>query len=318
MSCNFNRHVCLADLEEYLKRTDYLNKYTPAEQEEIRKNIGAVGQEDLDQLVATIIKENRYTELTYEELKKHIENKSLKIGGIYCVTDFQSIYESNYVVNKIPQTWGDRINPSNTCQLLLTAAFVNILYPKAMLISDDPNSYKWDVIYDPECKTLSDGISTKGEITYLKDHNNNSAHYDFKNIRFRRTKSELRKVGFEISTPYKDVFTFNDEDLHENSNNVFNNELNSWNTVFLASCNDNKLNVKNSTFGSECSNNNLKGQNNNFKNPIIKASGTIDDSEDVDILSEDINKTIIKHNNTYFINYLDLETLTMQCYKHET
>ena len=48
---------------------------------------------------------------------------------------------------------------------------------------------KWIVEYDYEYETLTDGIKTKGKITYLKDSNNNIAYYDFKNIKSRRTRS---------------------------------------------------------------------------------------------------------------------------------
>lgn len=100
MDCKHNRHVCLGDLSNYLKRTDYLDKYTPVEQAEIRRNIGAIGKEDLATIV---IKNNRFTELTYSELIELINNNLLEVRNIYCITDFQSIYESNYFINrKIP------------------------------------------------------------------------------------------------------------------------------------------------------------------------------------------------------------------------
>jgi hypothetical protein len=42
----------------------------------------------------------------------------------------------------------------------------------------------WEVEYDPTRKVLSDGVPTKGQITFLWDDNGNSAFYDFKNVRF--------------------------------------------------------------------------------------------------------------------------------------
>ena len=41
---NCNRHVCLKDLDNYLKKNGYLSGYTPVEQRQIRKNIGAIGE----------------------------------------------------------------------------------------------------------------------------------------------------------------------------------------------------------------------------------------------------------------------------------
>lgn len=77
-----------------------------------------------------------------------------------------------------------------------------------MLISSDENSSKWIIEYDVTCETLADGVKTKGKITYLKDNNNNSAYYNFKHIKFRRYRSELKKLNFEIETPYVDLYTF--------------------------------------------------------------------------------------------------------------
>ena len=44
---DYNRHVCLRDLNNYLKKNEYLSGYTPVEQDLIRKNIGAIGEDDL-------------------------------------------------------------------------------------------------------------------------------------------------------------------------------------------------------------------------------------------------------------------------------
>ena len=44
MGCD--RHVCLKDLINYLKKNEYLSGYTPIEQKEARKNIGAISADD--------------------------------------------------------------------------------------------------------------------------------------------------------------------------------------------------------------------------------------------------------------------------------
>jgi hypothetical protein len=42
------------------------------------------------------------------------------------------------------------------------------------------------------------------------DENGNSAYYDFKNIKFRRTKQELQGSNISITSDYVDLFTFSD------------------------------------------------------------------------------------------------------------
>jgi hypothetical protein len=45
---------------------------------------------------------------------------------------------------------------------------------------------EWTVEYNVNSEVLPDTTKTKGKITYLKDDNNNSAYYDFKNVRYIR------------------------------------------------------------------------------------------------------------------------------------
>lgn len=73
MDCN--RHVCLKDLENYLKKAEYLGGYTPVEQRQVRKNIGAIGEADL----ASYITETKFIPLTYVELVDLIKNNKLAI-----------------------------------------------------------------------------------------------------------------------------------------------------------------------------------------------------------------------------------------------
>ena len=91
-------------------------------------------------------------------------------------------------------------------------------------------------------------ISTKGKITYLRDSNNNSAYYDFKSIKFRRSREELSKLGIDTNSQYLDLYTFNTSNLEEASESV---------------------NVKNNQFDKDCFDNVFIG--NNVMNNIFKA-----------------------------------------------
>lgn len=321
MNCNLNRHVCLSDLENYLKRTDYLNNYTPVEQQEVRKNIGAVGKEELDNLISSIvINNNMYIEVTHKELDSLIQSNSLKIGYIYNIIDFQTIYQSNYSIYDVPQTWGLDINPSKEMQIISIAIFNNKLDPRVLLITDDNNSSKWVVEYDPTIEILPDKVKTKGKITYLKDNNNNSAYYDFKNIKFRRTKYDLNKIGINIEDNYIDTYTFSTPDFQDNSNNVFNNtlEFGSWNNIFFDNCKNNNFgfNFKNNTFAYSCINNQFsqETQNNNFGQPIKFINGPLENKTIINTpyISDNVTKYIFKNNNDFIVSFIDKDTLTIQ------
>ena len=232
---DYNRHVCLRDLNNYLKKNGYLSGYTPVEQRQVRKNIGAIGEADL----ASYLTEGKYIELTYDELQDLIKNKKLGIGQVYIITDFQTIYSSNVQLSPgVYQTWGNTINPSKVFKIIVLALTPDTLYNRVVLQSDQyPNSTKWVVEYDHEQETLSDGEKTKGKITYLRDSNNNIAYYDFKNIKSRRTKNELAQLGINIKEDYLDLYTFNTQTLDEASEsfNVYNNYFGygSKNNVFI-------------------------------------------------------------------------------------
>ena len=71
MDCN--RHVCLKDLENYLNKAEYLGGYTPTEQKQVRKNIGAIGEADL----ASYITETKFIPLTHAELVDLIKDNRI-------------------------------------------------------------------------------------------------------------------------------------------------------------------------------------------------------------------------------------------------
>ena len=159
---DYNRHVCFRDLNNYLKKNEYLSGYTPVEQDLIRKNIGAIGEADL----INYLTNGKCIELTYDELQNLIKNKKLGIGQIYIITDFQTIYSSNVQISPgVYQTWGSTINPSKVFKIITLALTSDTLYTRVIIKSDQyPNSTKWVVEYDYEQETLSDGEKTKGKI----------------------------------------------------------------------------------------------------------------------------------------------------------
>ena len=82
------RHVLFKDLKHYLNRRDYLSGFTSTEQAYIRRNIGAVGSDEIDAL------KGKTLSVTYSELENKIQNESLVVGAVYLITDFQTIYQS--------------------------------------------------------------------------------------------------------------------------------------------------------------------------------------------------------------------------------
>lgn len=321
---DYNRHVCLKDLDNYLKKAEYLGGYTPTEQKQVRKNIGAIGEADL----ASYITETKFIPLTHAELVDLIKDNKLEIGQVYAITDFQTIYESN-VQNNVGQyiTWGLDNNPSEVCTIMTIALSVNTLLNRVVIVSDKyPNSYKWIVEYDYEPEVLQDGVSTKGKITYLKDTNNNVAYYDFKNVKSRRSRIQLNELGINITQDYLDLYTFNTQDFNEASEtyNVYNNHLGSGsnNNVFIGNdCYNNVFEdgFRNNTFVSSCHNNRFQFDtyNNVFKYPVIYLTGSFNNLKFInnDYTSMDVNKQISKINRSYVISYLDSDTLTLQVYR---
>lgn len=304
------RHVCVSDLINYLKRDEYLDGYTEPEQLQVRANIGAVSREDLDNLVLEF--QHLYIADTYEGIAKLVENNELKTGYRYAITNFSSTYLLD--TPKISE---------NIYTVILTAISSNKFDPRVVLLSDKyTDSYKWKVEYDFTSKNIQ-GTLTKGEITFMQDTNNNSAYYDFKSIKFRRTKDELKKLGIIIEPEYLDLYTFNTSDFREASNtyNITNNqfEMDCYNNVFIAnSCQNNvfKAGFKNNTFTSICQNNYFmfNTQNNNFKDAVLYVSGSVRNKDFIDInyTTNLVSKQLIKTNEGYAIQYLDPDTLTAQ------
>lgn len=317
-----NRHICLKDLENYLRIDSYLANYTQVEQKLIRENIGALNELDLENYLP------KCTTLLYSEFINLIENNSLNVGHTYAITDFQTIYQSNVEdSNGIYQSWGLDINPSKIYTILVIAITPNNILNQVIILSDYySNSNKWIAEYDYNSEVLPDGITTKGKITYLKDNNNNTAYFDFKNKKSRRTKSELEDLGISISNDYLDLYTFNTPEFEEASElfNIHNNHFSGGaeNNVFITrECYNNTYaeNFKNNTFVSSCYNNNFQfnTQSNKSKYSVIKVTGSFNNLNFKNDISIDRDKQISKVDNQYVLSYIDPDTLTLQIYRYE-
>ena len=163
------RHVCYKDLDRFFKKDKYFSDLTEEEKNKIKENLG------ISDAASIIVG-------TYEELEKLVNSSKLLMGQKYLLTDFQTIYSIEY---EVVGTDDSRF-PSHTYAILLTAVGVNAFDPKVILLSEDGTpSHLWEVRYDFTKTKLIANAYNKGQITYLKDEFNNSAYFDFKNIRIK-------------------------------------------------------------------------------------------------------------------------------------
>lgn len=200
---NRDRAACMSDLRRYFKKSDLLGGLTKNELEELRANIGLhnfVGEDGLYEPVP----------ITYEALLRKVNNLEVGVGSIYVITDFQTIYPSN-----VPgEVWGRKgsDNVSPTYNLIVRGIGKGSIDTRAFIEGKD-----WHIEYDIRKEVLSGGYGTKGKITYLRDSNGNSAYYDFKNIKFRRTEKELGKVFEDVKLGLElDFYTFSNIDSKGN------------------------------------------------------------------------------------------------------
>lgn len=307
-----NRYACTDDLSNYFKKTDLLGGLTLLEQEQVRRNLGI--QNIVDEI-------NGYVETTYANLWDKIQSNQLVPGVIYAITDFQTIYSSN-VTNNVGQrvTWGTTINPSQTWTLITTAIAPNQLDRRISILGKD-----WEVEYDATRRLLDDGVWNKGTITYLTDNNGNSAFYDFKNIKWRCSRTTLVKAG--IVTDYSmDLYTFSDiingeiidsSELHNTKYNIIKEGC--YNNIFIG---DTYYNIiepecKDNIFAKGAHDCIIKWNttNNRFNEPVCYLTGSIYNKEfetGNTILSTSITKTIHKVNEATIVSFLDPITYTYQ------
>lgn len=302
---NHNRYACIYDLNNYFDKKSLLSGLTELDKKTLRTNIGVIDY----------VGEGGQTkplELTYATLSNYISGNLLTTGARYIITDFQTIYSSNTTNSAGKKiTWGLTINPSPTLRLIVTAVTTNKLDPRILIDGKD-----WTVEYEVASETLEDGISTKGKITYLKDSKNNSAYYDFKNMRFYRSTCVSEGIYYTFSDIVNNEIIDSSE-LH----NTINNEIKEGaiNNIFLGDTYNNIIepDCTNNTFVKGCHDTVLKWNsiNNIFYEPVCYTEGSIYNKTfltgNTD-LSTTITKTIQKVNEATIISFLDPITYAYQ------
>ena len=310
MECNNDfRHVCYKDLKNYIERDKYFSDFTKEEIELIQKNLGIVNNQDQSYNPTVIIG-------TYDEIYNQASISNLKIGYKYVIKDFRSIYSDED--GNICGT--DNFMPSKEYTMFLTPSSTSTYDKRVQIVNGDlsmANPIDWIVEYDIRKKIFSNGTTNKGTITYLKDTNNNSAYYDFKNIKFKKRLEDLNKGA----TTYNEdtyLYTF-DNGGNDASNSICKNnhlEYGAYRNVFLgntqnvtlsADCHDN-------IFFKNCENCNFDygTYNNYFKDNVIRCSGSVHEKELDSITSNNYPKRFDILEDREVMVYLDPHTQTYQ------
>ena len=309
-----NKYACTDDLINYFKKKDLLGGLTQAEQAQLRKNIGIIdytGEGGQDSPL----------NLTYTQFWTLLSSNNLITGACYAITDFQTIYSSN-TYNDAGQriSWGKDIYPSAVWTLNVRAISKNQIDQRVVV-----SGKTWEVEYDPKRKTLDDGTTTKGVITYLADDNGNKAFYDFKNVRWKWTVDQLATAGIRVGQDAA-MYTFtnitgNDitdaSELHNTKHNILG--AGCENNIFIG---DTYYNI----IEPECGNNIFaKGahdctikwntSNNRFNEPVTYLTGSIY-NKNIEtgntVLSTAISKTVHKVNEATIVSFLDPITYAYQ------
>ena len=286
------RHVCYKDLDRFFKKDKYFSDLTEEEKNKIKENLG------ISDAASIIVG-------TYEELEKLVNSNKLLLGQKYLLTDFQTMYSIGYEIVGSD----DSRFPSHTYAILLTAVGVNAFDPKVILLSEDGTpSHLWEVKYDFTKTKLIANAYNKGQITYLKDEFNNSAYFDFKNIRIKHDDT------------YYYTFDNDGEDASSSglvtdvtlgygcNNNVFVGET--YNMYLEADCRNNLFLGD----GQDTCHLLNTSSDNVFHVSVVNLTGRMSElnTEDNIISNSDIFKTITQTDNKYILSYLDQDTLTMQ------
>lgn len=314
------RYACTSDLNNYFKKVDLLGGLTLLEQSQLRKNIGIVDINDPTDIMEV-------SKITYLLLIDLISTGNLIPGKKYKIIDFRTIYQSN-VRNSNGKyiTWGieGSENESPVQQIIVTALTGSRLDPRVII--DDDNTTGWHIEYDVEQHTLDDGSKTKGRITYLKDDNNNSAFYDFKNIKFRRTSQDLNNTNLSITNSYIDLYTFS-----EFNNNILEDSSyyhNTKNNTLKEGCYNNIMlgDTFNNIFEEDCSGNTFirgihdctigwNSVNNIFNENVCYTKGSVY-NKFMEIGNTDFSmstsKTVNKVNEVTVLTFLDPITYAQQ------
>ena len=303
----------MSDLKEYFKKMDLLKGLTKHEQIELRANIGIIDYVGEGGQIAPM-------PVTHEALWTLLLDNAIIVGGRYIITDFRTIYSSEVLsTNGLRTTWGIDVNPSPITPLLVIGETSNSFDSRAIALGKD-----WEIEYDVTKIALPDGKYTKGRITWMRDANGNSAFYDFKNVKFRRSNFELSSITGISSL---DMYTFSNIvgnqaiDISD-SELVEYNELkqNSWNNVFIGKTKNNvfEAEFKNNTFFDGCYNSHLlwNTMGNNFKESVAYTTGSISNYTSLgktnSAFSTQISKNIHVVNNNTILTFLDDITYSQQ------
>ena len=303
----------MSDLEGYFKKRDLLGGLNKDEQRWVRDNLGIINYVGEGGQLAPL-------EITHEALLLMVANKQIIVGGRYIITDFRTIYSSEVLnTNGLKITWGIDVNPSPITPLLVIGETSNSFDSKAVALGKD-----WEIEYDVTKIALPDGKYTKGRITWMRDANGNSAFYDFKNVKFRRTNFNLSSITGINSL---DMYTFSNivgdqaVDISD-SESVEYNELkqNSWNNVFIGTTKNNifEAELRNNTFFNGCYNSHLlwNTMGNNFKESVAYTTGSISNYTSLgktnSAFSTQISKNIHVVNNNTILTFLDDITYSQQ------
>lgn len=291
------RWACTDDLNNYFRKKDLLGGLTEMEQALVRQNLGIV----LDN-------GSGFVETTYQGLLSKIEHNQLITGTRYLITDYQTIYQSNFVVQDQHQTWGLTTTPSPIMPLLVQAASSNLLDPRAIAVDHS----EWIIEYNATKVTFEDGISNKGTITYLRDQNNNVACYDFKNIKFNRGARNYYTFSYIEDSTIKDA-----SEIKDTHDNILSDGC--WNNVFIG---DTYYNIfhpdcEGNTFNAGCHDNifHWRSVDNEFNEVVCYIQGSIYNITTKvgdTTLSTAISKTIHKSNDRTLVVYLDPITYALQ------
>ena len=261
---NEYRHVCFKDLENYFKKSDYFGNLTVKEKELIRDNL-EVASSDRMKISGT-----------YNDIQKLVLNSALKPNCTYIVTDFQTIYQT-----ESGKVWGLDEEPSTVYSLVLNPLSTNQFSQNVELL-ENGIAKKWIVRYDFTQEVIN-GVPTKGKIIYLQDENNNSAYYDFKNIKFEVKLDSYDLASLQNGGIYN-LYTFSKYEngaFIENSSQAFNNQFDfdCYQNVFLGSTKNNHFygGFKKNVFTNSCEYNKFEWNtfNNKFTGIIMYTKGSV-------------------------------------------
>lgn len=305
MACNNQfRHVCLKDLENYIKRDEYFSDFSDEEKAIIKKNLGITTSGEFSEYDPIVHL------LTYDTVLQLKESEELKVGHVYVIQDFQTIYSDG----------SDGVMKGKTYWLFLHPTSRATFDPRVGIFcpeDSNDNCSKWTVEYDIARSEIATGEYNKGTITYLKDQNNNEAFYDFKNIKFKKTLDELKDFP---KTYTKDTYfyTFDNDGLDGSEHGWKNNKLGKGaiRNIFL---ND----TENTSIESDCHDNVFAGGcinsrfgygtfKNIFKDTVYNCIGVLNNAK-VGHETNGFNyKRIDDFSDKYAITYLDKDTETFQ------